>query len=155
MGLPLYSPEQRRYVSCPRPANYAKRTGLADLGRDAVLSLGDGLPRPTGNMCSPGTEIVYEGKQYNGHCLNSNSKTYGKDEWVKAERSYGATRWCSTSSTGIQCCNTANRQWAAVLPTGTTLLSGSRVNRLPKVTLPCRVKGNRSHFATCFLKELK
>jgi hypothetical protein len=36
-------------------------------------------------MCSPGTEIVYQGKQYNGHCLNSTSKTYGKDEWVHAE----------------------------------------------------------------------
>ncbi|WP_132055612.1 3-keto-disaccharide hydrolase [Pseudocnuella soli] len=47
--------------------------------------LGDGKPRPTGNMCSPGTEIVYKGKQYNGHCLNSTSKTYDKDEWVQAE----------------------------------------------------------------------
>lgn len=50
-----------------------------------LAGLGDGKPRPTGNMCSPGTEIVYQGKQYNGHCLNSNSKTYSKDEWVKAE----------------------------------------------------------------------
>lgn len=47
--------------------------------------LGDGKPRPTGNMCSPGTEIVYKGKQYNGHCLNSSSKTYNKDEWIHAE----------------------------------------------------------------------
>ncbi|MBB1286944.1 DUF1080 domain-containing protein [Flavisolibacter sp. BT320] len=50
-----------------------------------LAGLGDGRPRPTGNMCSPGTEIVYKGKQYNGHCLNSTSKTYGKDEWVQAE----------------------------------------------------------------------
>jgi hypothetical protein len=50
-----------------------------------LAGLGDGKPRPTGNMCSPGTEIVYQGKQYNGHCLNSTSKTYGKDEWVQAE----------------------------------------------------------------------
>jgi hypothetical protein len=50
-----------------------------------LAGLGDGKPRPTGNMCSPGTEIVYQGKQYNGHCLNSNSKTYDRDEWVKAE----------------------------------------------------------------------
>ena len=50
-----------------------------------LAGLGDGKPRPTGNMCSPGTEIVYMGKQYDGHCLNSTSKTYGKDEWVKAE----------------------------------------------------------------------
>jgi hypothetical protein len=50
-----------------------------------LAGLGDGKPRPTGNMCSPGTEIVYNGKQYNGHCLNSTSKTYDKDEWVHAE----------------------------------------------------------------------
>lgn len=50
-----------------------------------LAGLGDGQPRPTGNMCSPGTDIVFEGKVYDGHCLNSTSKTYGKDEWVQAE----------------------------------------------------------------------
>lgn len=50
-----------------------------------LAGLGDGKPRPTGNMCSPGTEIVYQGKMYDGHCLNSTSKTYDKSEWVKAE----------------------------------------------------------------------
>jgi len=47
--------------------------------------LSDGEPRPTGNMCSPGTDIVYEGKLYDGHCLNSTSKTYDGDQWVSAE----------------------------------------------------------------------
>jgi len=46
---------------------------------------GDGNPRPTGNMCSPGTEIVYKGEKYPGHCLNSSSRTYDKDQWVRAE----------------------------------------------------------------------
>jgi hypothetical protein len=50
-----------------------------------LAGLGDGQPRPTGNMCSPGTEIVYQGKKYNGHCLNSTSKTYDRNEWVHAE----------------------------------------------------------------------
>lgn len=50
-----------------------------------LAGLGDGQPRPTGNMCSPGTDIVYEGNVYDGHCLNSTSKTYVKDEWVRAE----------------------------------------------------------------------
>jgi hypothetical protein len=50
-----------------------------------LAGLGDGQPRPTGNMCSPGTDIEYEGKMYDGHCLNSNSKTYPADEWVRAE----------------------------------------------------------------------
>jgi hypothetical protein len=26
-----------------------------------------------------------QGKQYDGYCLNSISKTYSKDEWIKAE----------------------------------------------------------------------
>lgn len=50
-----------------------------------LAGLGDAKPRPTGNMCSPGTEIVYNGVQYDGHCLNSNSKTFDKNEWVHAE----------------------------------------------------------------------
>lgn len=50
-----------------------------------LAGLGDGNPRPTGNMCSPGTDIVYNGAVYGGHCLNSTSKTYDKDEWVRAE----------------------------------------------------------------------
>lgn len=50
-----------------------------------LAGLGDGNPRPTGNMCSPGTEIVYQGKVYENHCLNSSSRTFDKDEWVRAE----------------------------------------------------------------------
>lgn len=50
-----------------------------------LAGLGDGEPRPTGNMCSPGTEIVYEGVLYPNHCLNSSSKTYDGDQWVHAE----------------------------------------------------------------------
>jgi len=50
-----------------------------------LAALGDGNPRPTGNMCSPGTDIVYEGQLYDEHCLSSTSKTYDKEEWVRAE----------------------------------------------------------------------
>ena len=50
-----------------------------------LASLGDGRPRPTGNMCSPGTEIVYQGSMYPGHCLNSSSPTFPADAWVRAE----------------------------------------------------------------------
>jgi len=50
-----------------------------------LAGLDDGKPRTTGNMCSPGTKIVYEGKLDDRHCINSNSKTYGMEEWVKAE----------------------------------------------------------------------
>nr|MCU0340242.1 DUF1080 domain-containing protein [Spirosomataceae bacterium] len=50
-----------------------------------LAGLGDGKPRPTGNMCSPGTDVFFEGKKDPRHCINSTSKTYPKEEWVKAE----------------------------------------------------------------------
>jgi hypothetical protein len=50
-----------------------------------LAGLDDGKPRPTGNMCSPGTDVVYQGKIDSRHCIESSSKTYKVDEWVKAE----------------------------------------------------------------------
>lgn len=47
--------------------------------------LGDGKPRPTGNMCSPGTHVVFKGKLDQRHCINSSSKTYEGDQWIRAE----------------------------------------------------------------------
>jgi hypothetical protein len=47
--------------------------------------LSDGKARPTVNMCSPGTEIVYDGRIYPEHCLNSTSPTLDGDQWVRAE----------------------------------------------------------------------
>jgi hypothetical protein len=41
--------------------------------------------RPTANMCSPGTHIVFGGKLYKPHTLDSKSKTYNGDVWVTAE----------------------------------------------------------------------
>jgi hypothetical protein len=51
-----------------------------------LAGLPDGKPRPTGNMCSPGTHIVYKGKLDTRHCINSSSKTYLPEAgWIKAE----------------------------------------------------------------------
>lgn len=41
--------------------------------------------RPTGNICTPGTHIFYQGKLWTQHCTNSSSSTYHGDRWVKAE----------------------------------------------------------------------
>lgn len=45
----------------------------------------EGGARPTGNMCSPGTEVFYEGEMDPRHCINSSSDTYQWDEWIRAE----------------------------------------------------------------------
>jgi hypothetical protein len=41
--------------------------------------------RPTGNVCTPGTHIVMDGKLITEHCTNSKSKTYHGDRWVTSE----------------------------------------------------------------------
>jgi len=47
---------------------------------------GDGEhDRHTSNVCTPGTNIVFEGKLFTQHCLDSKSKTYAGDQWVTAE----------------------------------------------------------------------
>lgn len=50
-----------------------------------LATLDDGTARSTGNMCSPGTDIEYNGKLYDSHCLNSSSKSYPREEWVHAD----------------------------------------------------------------------
>ncbi len=50
-----------------------------------LAGAGDGQPRPTGNMCSPGTEVFFKGEMDPNHCINSSSKTYDWDEWVTGE----------------------------------------------------------------------
>ncbi len=41
--------------------------------------------RPTANMCSPGTHVVYEGKLATQHCIQSRSPTIAGDRWVTVE----------------------------------------------------------------------
>lgn len=46
--------------------------------------LGKG-PRPTANLCTPGTNVEIGGRLFTQHCLDSSSKTYDGDQWVRVE----------------------------------------------------------------------
>jgi 3-keto-disaccharide hydrolase len=46
---------------------------------------GDGKPRTTANLCTPGTNVVMDGRLITRHCINSKSKTYDGDQWVRVE----------------------------------------------------------------------
>jgi enterochelin esterase family protein len=76
-GVMLHSPDPRRM---PAAQDFPISIEAQFLG-----GLGDGKPRSTANMCSPGTEIVYQGKLFDGHCLNSSSATFDGEQWVRAE----------------------------------------------------------------------
>ena len=41
--------------------------------------------RSTCNLCTPGTNVVMNGKLIEQHCINSKSDTYNGDQWVTAE----------------------------------------------------------------------
>jgi hypothetical protein len=41
--------------------------------------------RPTANLCTPGTNVEIDGELITQHCVNSSSKTYGPEEWVRVE----------------------------------------------------------------------
>jgi ABC-type molybdate transport system substrate-binding protein len=47
--------------------------------------LGTGNARPTGNVCSPGTRLVYAGAPDTSHCIQSSSATIEGDTWVTAD----------------------------------------------------------------------
>ena len=41
--------------------------------------------RTTANLCTPGTNVVMDGKLVTRHCTDSKSKTYHGDQWVTVE----------------------------------------------------------------------
>jgi hypothetical protein len=46
---------------------------------------GDGAARSTANLCTPGTNVVMAGRLVTAHCVDSSSKTYDGDQWVRVE----------------------------------------------------------------------
>ena len=53
---------------------------------EAQLLGGDGIhERPTANLCTPGTHVYMGDTLVKQHCINSSSKTYHGEEWVKTE----------------------------------------------------------------------
>jgi hypothetical protein len=50
-----------------------------------LLGGGGAGKRTTGNLCTPGTHVVMDGKLITQHCNDSRSKTYHGDQWVTIE----------------------------------------------------------------------
>lgn len=76
-GLMLHAPDPRTML---KDQDFPISIEVQLLG-----GLGDGKPRPTANLCTPGTNVVMDGKLFTPHCINSSSKTYDGDQWVRVE----------------------------------------------------------------------
>ena len=72
-------------LHCQSPESMTKNQDFP-VSIEAQLLGGNGVDeRSTGNVCTPGTHIVMDGKLITNHCTNSNSKTYHGDQWVTME----------------------------------------------------------------------
>lgn len=72
-------------LHCQDPATMAKDQEFP-VSIEVQLLGGSGTgERHTANLCTPGTNVVMEEKLIKRHCINSKSKTYHGDQWVKVE----------------------------------------------------------------------
>ncbi|MCA1561197.1 MAG: DUF1080 domain-containing protein [Acidobacteria bacterium] len=76
-GLMLHSPDPKTML---KDQDFPISIEVQLLG-----GLGNGKPRTTANLCTPGTNVVMDGKLVTRHCINSTSKTYDGDQWVRVE----------------------------------------------------------------------
>jgi hypothetical protein len=76
-GLMLHSPHPRTMLT---DQNFPISIEVQLLGGP-----GNGQPRTTANLCTPGTHVVMNGQLHTAHCANSTSKTYDGDQWVRVE----------------------------------------------------------------------
>lgn len=76
-GLMLHSPDPKTML---KDQDFPISLEVQLLG-----GFGDGKPRTTLNLCTPGTHVVMKGVLHTAHCTNSASKTYDGDQWVRVE----------------------------------------------------------------------
>jgi len=110
---------------------------------------GDGKgPRTTGNLCTPGTNVVYQGKLHTDHCTSSTSETFAGDQWVKCEVEVMAAASSATKSTARKSSPTANRSSTSATPTlsGCSLTAPQRCS--PAARSHCSLRAIPSTSAT-------
>ena len=72
-------------LHCQDPASMEKDQDFP-VSIEVQLLGGNGTDkRPTLNLCTPGTNVVYQGKLHKQHCTQSSSDTYHGDQWVTVE----------------------------------------------------------------------
>jgi 3-keto-disaccharide hydrolase len=73
-------------LHCPNPKTMLKDQDFPiSIEFQLLGGLSDGKPRSTANLCTPGSNVVMDGKLHTQHCTNSTSKTYDGDQWVHVE----------------------------------------------------------------------
>lgn len=73
-------------IHCEDPKNIDKDQKFPlSIEVQMLGGINEGESRSTGNLCTPGTNVVIKNKLVTEHCNNSNSETYYGEQWVNLE----------------------------------------------------------------------
>lgn len=72
-------------LHCQDPATMTKDQDFPDSIEVQLLGGNGKDKRSTANLCTPGTQVVMDGKLIKQHCTNSASETYHGEQWVTCE----------------------------------------------------------------------
>jgi hypothetical protein len=70
---------------CQAPETMGKDQDFPISVEAQLLGAGPTGERSTLNVCTPGTEVFRNGEMVKTHCLNSTSRSYRGDQWVRVE----------------------------------------------------------------------
>ena len=72
-------------IHCQSPESMGKDQDFPISIEVQLLGGGATGDRSTANLCTPGTNVMYQGKLWTQHCTNSSSPTFRGEEWVRVE----------------------------------------------------------------------
>ena len=117
---------------------------------------GDGVhPRTTGNLCTPGTNVVYQGQLHTVHCTTSSSDTFAGDQWVKCEVEVHGGKLLQHKINGKTVIEYAEPQLDPKDADGKRLLDGGAAKLLEKGTISLQSESHPVDFRGVELLELE
>jgi hypothetical protein len=117
---------------------------------------GDGKnPRTTGNLCTPGTHVVMDGKLFTPHCVNSKSETYHGDQWVSVELEVRGNKLIRHKINGETVIEYSEPQLDEKDPDAKKLIEAGADKMLAGGTISLQSEGHPVEFRNVRLKRLE
>lgn len=112
--------------------------------------------RSTGNLCTPGTHVVYNGKLHTPHCTNSASDTFAGDQWVTFEAEVNGDGRVTHFVNGVQVLEYEQPQLDPADPDGKALIAkAGGVKLLKSGYLSLQAESHPCDFRKVEIKRLK
>lgn len=111
-------------------------------------------PRPTGNVCTPGTHMAMAGELITRHCTNSNSETLHGDQWVEMEMIVRGSESITQIVNGVTVMEYQNIQLDATDKDAQALIANGAAIELNKGYISIQAESHPIQFRKIELMEL-